>query len=40
MLEAQWRLTVVTFVSVPLTIIIMKVWFSPHTASCRLDALI
>ena len=25
MLEAQWRLTIVTFVSVPVTIIIMKV---------------
>ena len=29
MLEAQWRLTVVTFVSVPVTIVIMKVWPRP-----------
>ena len=40
MLEAQWRLTVVTFVSVPLTIVIMKVFLSLRMMSLCVDALI
>ena len=39
MLEAQWRLTVVTFTTVPLTIVIMKVSLSLNVPSLCVSAL-